>query len=202
MMMNPNILNKNPLMFFDRAVNAQRSQLLTVMADAVLGKVHAGIRKEVIEDAGQAVANILNSQLIPAIIHLNYGHIPSLSLIHISEGQFYRCFHEEKDLFCPMVVTAFDCPHISQERIDRIRARVGGNEDDSYFRSVVLDVYKRQALETVAGTGGTVDALTVIARLEAQGQLDAVGGHAGVVETATYGADVYKRQQYNTPAAQ
>ena len=33
MMMNPNILNKNPLMFFDRAVNAQRSQLLTVMAD-------------------------------------------------------------------------------------------------------------------------------------------------------------------------
>ncbi len=32
-MMNPNILNKNPLMFFDRAVNAQRSQLLTVMAD-------------------------------------------------------------------------------------------------------------------------------------------------------------------------
>ena len=44
------------------------------------------------------------------------------------------------------------------------------------------------ALETVAGTGGTVDALTVIARLEAQGQLDAVGGHAGVVETATYGA--------------
>ena len=35
MMMNPNIFNKNPLMFFDRAVNAQRSQLLTVMADAV-----------------------------------------------------------------------------------------------------------------------------------------------------------------------
>lgn len=34
-MMNPNILNQNPLMFFDRAVNAQRSQLLTVMADAV-----------------------------------------------------------------------------------------------------------------------------------------------------------------------
>ena len=53
-------------------------------------------------------------------------------------GQFYRCFHEEKDLFCPMVVTAFDCPHISQERIDRILARVGGNEDDPYYRSVVL----------------------------------------------------------------
>ena len=26
MIMNPNILNKNPLMFFDRAVNAQRSR--------------------------------------------------------------------------------------------------------------------------------------------------------------------------------
>ena len=35
MTMNPNIMNENPLMFFDRAVNAQRSQLLTVMADAV-----------------------------------------------------------------------------------------------------------------------------------------------------------------------
>ena len=34
-MMNPNILNPNPLLFFDRAVNAQRSQLLTVMDDAV-----------------------------------------------------------------------------------------------------------------------------------------------------------------------
>lgn len=54
------------------------------------------------------------------------------------EGQFYRCFHEERELFEPMVVTAFDCPHISQERIERILARVGGNEDDSYYRSVVL----------------------------------------------------------------
>ena len=26
---------------------------------------------------GQAVANILNSQLVPAIIRLNYGHVPS-----------------------------------------------------------------------------------------------------------------------------
>lgn len=53
-------------------------------------------------------------------------------------GQFFRCFHQEKDLFDQIVVTAFDCPHISQERIDRILARVGGNEDDSYYRSVVL----------------------------------------------------------------
>ena len=45
-MMNPNILNKNPLMFFDRAVNAQRSQLLTVMADAV----QLGILREVVHE--------------------------------------------------------------------------------------------------------------------------------------------------------
>ena len=32
MIMNPNILNKTPLMFFDRAVNAQRSQLLTAVS--------------------------------------------------------------------------------------------------------------------------------------------------------------------------
>lgn len=53
------------------------------------------------------------------------------------------------------------------------------------------------ALETIAKTGGTVDALTVIAHLEAQGQLDAVGGHAGVVEIATYGA----LARYKTDAA-
>ena len=52
MIMNLNILNKNPLMFFDRAVNAQRSQLLTVMAEAVSeyfdlevpgGRLHAAV---------------------------------------------------------------------------------------------------------------------------------------------------------------
>lgn len=53
------------------------------------------------------------------------------------------------------------------------------------------------ALETIAKTGGTVDALTVIAHLETQGQLDAVGGHAGVVEIATYGA----LARYKTDAA-
>ena len=35
MMMNPNILNKNPLMFFDRAVNAQRSQLLGLLSTVI-----------------------------------------------------------------------------------------------------------------------------------------------------------------------
>ena len=42
MMMNPNILNQNPLMFFDRAVNAQRSQLLTYRAACGL-EVGSGI---------------------------------------------------------------------------------------------------------------------------------------------------------------
>ena len=32
MMMNPNIFNKNPLMFFDRAVNAQRIKVLRATA--------------------------------------------------------------------------------------------------------------------------------------------------------------------------
>ena len=35
MMMNPNILNKNPLMFFDDALEGERTQLLTELADAV-----------------------------------------------------------------------------------------------------------------------------------------------------------------------
>ena len=39
-MMNPNILNKNPLMFFDRAVNAQRSQLLTDRKSTRLNSSH------------------------------------------------------------------------------------------------------------------------------------------------------------------
>lgn len=42
-----------------------------------LGQVQDGIRKEVIEDVGQAVANVLNEQLIPAIVRLNYGRVPS-----------------------------------------------------------------------------------------------------------------------------
>lgn len=45
-----------------------------------LGKVHEGIRKEVIEDAGNAVASVLNTQLIPALIRLNYGRLPTTRL--------------------------------------------------------------------------------------------------------------------------
>ena len=33
--MNRNVMKQNPLIFFDKALEAQRSQLLTVMADAV-----------------------------------------------------------------------------------------------------------------------------------------------------------------------
>ena len=33
--MNATVINKNPLIFFDRALETQRAQLLTVMADAV-----------------------------------------------------------------------------------------------------------------------------------------------------------------------
>lgn len=41
-------------------------------------------------------------------------------------------------------------------------------------------------MEEIAKTGKTVDALTVIARLEAQGQLETVGGHAGVMDIALF----------------
>ena len=54
--MNPNIMNENPLMFFDRAVNAQRSQLLTqlldVIADNAVIDVHIALVIEHIEGAG------------------------------------------------------------------------------------------------------------------------------------------------------
>lgn len=46
------------------------------------------------------------------------------------------------------------------------------------------------AMETIATPGKNVDVLAVIAQLEAQGQLEAVGGHTGVVEIATYTVSV------------
>lgn len=39
-----------------------------------LGKVHQGIRVEVISHAAQYVSKVLNAQLIPAIVALNYGN--------------------------------------------------------------------------------------------------------------------------------
>jgi phage gp29-like protein len=49
-----------------------------------LGKVHQGIRQQIIYDTAQSVANVLNTQLIPAIVRLNYGgamphHLPYIT---------------------------------------------------------------------------------------------------------------------------
>ena len=69
MIMNPNILNKNPLMFFDRAVNAQRSQLLTVMADAVSECRTAADQAAELNETGQvgkAQARFLIQTILPA----------------------------------------------------------------------------------------------------------------------------------------
>lgn len=42
-----------------------------------LGKVHEGIRQEVIMDIASVVAEVLNTQLVKYIIQLNYGTLPS-----------------------------------------------------------------------------------------------------------------------------
>lgn len=42
-----------------------------------LGKVHQGIRLEIITHAAQFVANVLNAQLVPAIVELNMGRVSS-----------------------------------------------------------------------------------------------------------------------------
>lgn len=41
-----------------------------------LGKVHEGIRQEVLAKAASFVADVINSQLIPSILRLNYGFVP------------------------------------------------------------------------------------------------------------------------------
>lgn len=41
-----------------------------------LGKIHEGVREEVIRAAAGKVAEVLNNQLIPSIIKLNYGKLP------------------------------------------------------------------------------------------------------------------------------
>jgi phage gp29-like protein len=42
-----------------------------------LGDVHAGIRSEVLQSISSWVAGIITSQLIPAIVRMNFGNIPS-----------------------------------------------------------------------------------------------------------------------------
>lgn len=52
--MNSTILNKDHMMFFDRAMEAQRSQLLTVMADAVSECRTAADQAAMLTEEGQA----------------------------------------------------------------------------------------------------------------------------------------------------
>jgi hypothetical protein len=52
-----------------------------------------------------------------------------------AQGQFYRCFREESSLFYTVHVTAFDCPHIPKERIDRIVTKWG--KDHWLTRSMI-----------------------------------------------------------------
>lgn len=42
-----------------------------------LGDVHAGVRKEKLQDVANWVAGIITDQLIPAIVHLNFGDVPA-----------------------------------------------------------------------------------------------------------------------------
>ena len=51
--MRPDILNKNPLIFFDKALETQRSQLLTVMADAVSECRTAADQAATLNETGQ-----------------------------------------------------------------------------------------------------------------------------------------------------
>lgn len=51
--MRPDILNKNPLIFFDKALETQRSQLLTVMADAVSECRTAADQAAALNETGQ-----------------------------------------------------------------------------------------------------------------------------------------------------
>ena len=53
MIMNPNILKANPLVFFDKALDTQRSQLFTVMADAVSECRTAADQAAVLNETGQ-----------------------------------------------------------------------------------------------------------------------------------------------------
>ena len=77
MMMKPNILNKNPLMFFDRAVNAQLlGENLTVSACLVEHIHEVGVFKDV---------RILKSSSKPAFS------------CNISSG-FFSCFASEEAL--------------------------------------------------------------------------------------------------------
>lgn len=52
-----------------------------------------------------------------------------------SSGQFWRAFTKETEFWESFTITAFDCPHIKQEEIDKLVARRG--EDHPLVRSMV-----------------------------------------------------------------
>lgn len=60
--------------------------------------------------------------------------------------KFYRCFHEEGDLYYKVKATAFDCPHISQEKIEMIKRTYG--EDSAIYRSSILAEFTSLEEET------------------------------------------------------
>ena len=99
MMMNPNILNQNPLMFFDRAVNAQRSQLLTVMADAVSECRTAADQAAELNETGQV-----------GLLRL----AEVWSAIRAKEGMGGLILKEQKRRSCPMWWHSFmpTCPAV------------------------------------------------------------------------------------------
>lgn len=64
--MNPNIMKANPLVFFDKALETQRSQLLTVMADAVSECRTAADQAAALNETGQ-IGLIRLAELLSAI---------------------------------------------------------------------------------------------------------------------------------------
>lgn len=54
-------------------------------------------------------------------------------------GSFYRAFRRERGLYHTVRVTAFDCPHIKPERIERARVLYGPDpESHPIYRSMIL----------------------------------------------------------------
>ena len=51
-------------------------------------------------------------------------------------GQHFRCFHGERELWHKVTATAFDCPHIPRDKIERVRVQHG--EDSWLYRSMML----------------------------------------------------------------
>lgn len=72
-------------------------------------------------------------------------------------GQFYRCFYDEASLFYKVHVTAFDCPHITKERIDRVLTKWG--EDHWLTRSMIYGEFTADSDMLVLQPGNLIKAL-------------------------------------------